>query len=445
MAGVLQSLSRIVERNPQQAVGGEDLRTWTFYAAVQIGVTISVPFFVFGGQLGQHQAFATLAEGIAVGALIGAAWSAVTGYVGVRARVPTAILIRRTFGSAGSKGITVLMLLISFGWFGLQTEMLSGSVNGILRASFGRGVDPLALTVLVGALISSTAMIGYRALGKLSYVSVPLLLAAVLFPLVLGLRRHGLGPVLGFKPSGAPFSLGMVISVVAGADMFGSALNPDLTRFLRTPRDNAVAMIVSMALGFPLLLLLAAALSLVWGTTDLVRIMVGSGAALPGLLVVVLATWTSNDRNLYGCGLALSAMLPKMDRWALAMIAGALGTALAAAHIMGAFLDWLTFLGILVAPMAGVYVVDFFLDRAEYAADHQDPPLRMGPLACWGFGLFVGVATLPASAKGLGLFQLTTVPTADALLAGGLAQAALVLASRLRHGPASRPAPGRPV
>ena len=197
-------------------------------------------------------------------------------------------------------------------------------------------------------------------------------------------------------------------------------------------------MIASMAIAFPVLLLLAAALALTWRTPDLVSIMVQAGVALPGLFVVVLATWTSNDRNLYASALALSAILPGIDRWMLALGAGVLGTALAGAHILSHFLDWLVFLGILVAPMAGVYVADFFLDRSEYDPDRQAPRLRKAPVGCWLAGSTVGVLTLPTSAKGLGLFQLTTVPTFDALLVGSLAYLACALAERRLSAGAAR-------
>ncbi len=430
MASLPQWLKRVVEKNSQEAPDASELRGWGFYAAVQIGVTISVPFFIFGGQLSQHESFGRLVPGVLLGALLGATWSAVTGHVGLRARRPTAILIRRTFGALGAQAITALLILISFGWFGIQTEMLSSSVNTLLRASLGVEVSGLLITVVVGVLICSTAMIGYKALGRISYVSVPLLLMAIVAPLVMGLRRHGLGPIVQSHAVAAPYSLGMIISIVGGADMFGSAVNPDLTRFLRTPRDNALAMIVSMAIAFPALLLLAAALALTWRTADLVSVMVQAGVALPGLFVVVLATWTSNDRNLYASALALSAVLPGVDRWLLALGAGVFGTMLAAAHLLGHLLDWLVFLGILAAPMAGVYVADFVLDRGEYDLDHPAPRLRPAPVACWLAGAATGVATLPKSAMGLGLLQLTTVPTLDALLGGSLAYVAFALARR---------------
>jgi cytosine permease len=255
-------------------------------------------------------------------------------------------------------------------------------------------------------------------MGKVATVSVPLLLAATLVPLLIGFSRGGAAALYAPRVLAAPFDMGTIISIVVGAEVFGCAINPDLSRFLRTPADNAVAMFINYGVAFPALLILAAALGVMYGNADLVKTLVATGIALPGLIVIVLATWTSNDKNLYASSLSLSAFFPKVERWQLAALAGVLGTCLAAADILGHFITWLTFMGLLVAPMSGVYVADFLFDRARYGVDADDlPAYRAAPLAAWVFGIAIGLATLPRSNLGLGLFQLTRAPTVDALLA----------------------------
>jgi cytosine permease len=269
-------------------------------------------------------------------------------------------------------------------------------------------------------------------MGKVAAISVPLLLAATLIPLLIGFGR-GDGPVLQApRVLTAPFDLGMIISTVVGAEVFGCAINPDLSRFLRTPRDNAAAMFINYGVAFPALLVLAAALGIMYGNADLVATLMATGIALPGLFVIILATWTSNDKNLYASSLSLSAFFPRVERWQLAAGAAALGAGLAAADILGHFITWLTFMGLLVAPISGVYVADFVLDRARYGQEAAEPPgFRIGPLAAWIFGIAIGVATLPRSSFGLGLFRLTRAPTVDALLAAMLF---VFAASRFRAG-----------
>ena len=434
---ILKRLSGLVERHPDRPPGEADMRSWPFLTMVLVGVSISVPFFAFGGQLGQHADFSTVAPAIIVGSLLLGFWGIATGYVGVTARLPTAMVIRRTFGTRGSLAIVALMVITSFCWFGLQTQILVKSVAAILQTQLGYTLDERIGIAAVGALIASTAIIGVKAMGKVAVVSVPLLLLATLVPLGIGLDRGGAAALFAQRSFAEPLGFGMIVSIVVGAEVFGCAINPDLSRFLKTPRDNATAMFINYGVAFPLLLILAAALGILYGNADLVATMLAAGIALPGLLIIILATWTSNDKNLYASALSLSALFPQVERWLLAAIAGVLGTCLAAADILGHFIVWLTFMGLLIAPMSGVYVADFFLDRRRYAADAPEPAtFRAMPLLAWMFGILVGLATLPKANVGLGLLELTRAPTVDALIAAMLF---VFVAQRLAR-PAQTPA-----
>ncbi len=427
---ILKRLSNMVERAPERPPEQGDLRGWPFLTLVLVGVSISVPFFAFGGQLGARAPFQTVVAGILIGALLLGLWGIATGYVGVKARLPTAMLLRHTFGARGSLAIVALMVVTSFCWFGLQTQILVQSVAAILKTQMGIELDQRIGIALAGILIGSTAVIGVKALGKVAVVSVPLLLLATLVPLMLGLDRSGSQPLWAPRAIPEPLGLGMIVSIVVGAEVFGCSINPDLSRFLKTPRDNATAMFLNYGIAFPLLLILAAAIGILYGNADLVATMLAAGIALPGLIVIILATWTSNDKNLYASALSLSALFPKVERWLLATVAGVLGTCLAAADILGHFIVLLQFMGLLIAPMSGVYVADFFLHPRLYGDAETARPkaFRLIPLAAWLFGILFGLATLPRDNYGLGLLTVTNAPTVDALLAAMLF---LFVASRM--------------
>lgn len=63
-------LSRLIERSPFRAVSQDDQRSWFFLATIQIGVTICVPLFALGGELGQHARFIDLVPAVIAGALL---------------------------------------------------------------------------------------------------------------------------------------------------------------------------------------------------------------------------------------------------------------------------------------------------------------------------------------------------------------------------------------
>ncbi len=427
-------LGRIVEHNAAERVADGDLRPWTFFAAIQIGTAICVPTFALGGELGSHSRFIELAPAVIVAALIIAVLAVATGYVGMKARVPTAVLTRNTFGRTGAKVLAAILIVTLLGWFGIQTEMLARALVGLLHSQFGIDVPILPITIAGGALISTTGIIGFRALGKLAYFAVPFLLMVITVPLWIAFGTHDVPARLAAPALATPYDFGMIVSIIAGGHMTAITTTPDVSRFLRTPRDVVFGPLVSLGIALPFLLLLSASLSVIYGTGDLVGIMIAAGLAAPALIILVLATWSSNDKNLYESALSLSALLPGYPRWLLTAGAAIVGIGFAAFGVFAHFIAFLIFMGLLIAPVAGVYTVDFLLGPERYVTGSDDAPrFRPFPFVAWAFGTFVGWATLPAASAGLGIWRLTNVPALDALLAATLSYGLIMLVHRQRR------------
>lgn len=434
MPSLKARLAGVVEQSPLQPVAEQDRRGWFFLVAIKVGVMICVPLFALGGDLGSHTSLRELLPAVLAGCWLTALLVLASAEVGRQARVPTAVLVARTFGGSGGRLVALLLLLTLFGWFGVQTEVLVHSIRTLL-AGHGEVPPRLPLTLLCGLLISTTAIVGFRALGKVAYLAVPLLLAVIAVPTVSALAHAG--PALwNAAPDAERYGAGTVISVIAGGHMVAAAVAPDITRFVRSRRDNVVGILLAYGLILPLLLMIAAFLASVHRSGDLIAVLAASGFGAPALAVVVLATWTANDKNLYESSLSMSVLLPRAARWKLALAAGLIGTGLAAANIFEHFIAMLIWMGITIAPMAGVYLADFSLDPARYR-DHDTPTPRWRavPLVAWALGFAVGLSTAPRSAGGLQWWTISSAPTLDALLAGALAGWALgawPLAARVR-------------
>jgi cytosine permease len=176
-------------------------------------------------------------------------------------------------------------------------------------------------------------------------------------------------------------------------------------------------MVLSFPLATPALLLAAAVPSLATGETDIMRIIIGLGLGVPALLVLVLSTWTCNAANLYSAGLGLATTVRSVPRWKLTILAGAAGALLAVAGIIDAFVPFLLLLGIIVPPVAAIYVVEgFTLFRHGYdpVALADGPAVRWPSVVTWAVA--AGIALMTAREW----FTLSGVPALDAALAAGL-------------------------
>jgi cytosine permease len=155
------------------------------------------------------------------------------------------------------------------------------------------------------------------------------------------------------------------------------------------------------------------------------QVMLGLGFGSLAIIVLLLATWTTNDTNVYTGALSLNLFFPKFPRWQIAVGVGVFGTLFAVMGILENFTAWLIFSGNLFAPMAGVYVADYWFNQSRYTNTTDVPAFRVPQLLAWLGGLAVGSLTTAPENMGLGWTTLTTIPMIDAMLAAALIQVSL--------------------
>jgi NCS1 family nucleobase:cation symporter-1 len=132
-----------------------------------------------------------------------------------------------------------------------------------------------------------------------------------------------------------------------------------------------------------------------------------------GVIVVILAGWTTANPTIYRAGLAFQTLFPKMKSSGATIIAGALATA---AGVFPAFamqlLDFVAVYGFILAPVGAIIVFDqFFANKfniVPFYADKNKLNLNWAVLLAWGLsvcgfyfyakanGVFLSFLTLPA-------------------------------------------------
>jgi purine-cytosine permease-like protein len=132
-----------------------------------------------------------------------------------------------------------------------------------------------------------------------------------------------------------------------------------------------------------------------------------------GIIVVVLAGWTTANPTIYRAGLAFQAIMPRLSTFWVTILAGTIATV---AGIFPAFamklLDFVALYGFILAPIGAIIVFEhFFADRfnivKEYALT-KGIKFNMAVLLAWAIalgvfysigtfgGVFLSFLTLPA-------------------------------------------------
>ncbi len=397
-------------------------------AVVIIGVSITLPAFLVGTELMAALGLIEGALAIFLGGMLTACIGYLTMRVGAETRLSTYNIIRSCFGRNGSNVINLILATTLFGWYGVTAALFGSALSQAVDDAFGVLVPHPVFTVAGGVLMVATTIYGFRAINRLSRIAVPLLAALLLYGIwrvLEGASFAELSSVAG-QPDEGLASVSAGISIVIGSFFVGVTLVPDLARFARRRRDAVTASFFSYGLGFPLVLLLAGLPVLVSAEPDLITSMTSLGLGISVLIVMVFATWTTNINNLYSASLGIARMLPSVRDWVITLVCGAIGTLLAVAGIMDFFVEFLILLGIIVPPIAGVYLADYYLLR-ETRIDVQQtdvvPDYRWDAMAAWSIGCAVGFIERTSD------LSLTGVTAIDTLLTG---MAVLWIWNRLR-------------
>lgn len=264
-----------------------------------------------------------------------------------------------------------------------------------------------------------TAIYGFSAIDRLSRVVVPLMLILLIMGCYQVFRDYTGESFLAFAPkSNAEIrSVGIGVSAVVGAFMVGVCIAPDMTRFSKRPADSVVAALCSYGTCSPLVLVVAGLPVMLSESKDLVSAYQSIGLGLPALIILVLATWTTNVNNLYSTSLGLSQVFPRVNGSIITLVSGAVGTAVGLAGIMEYFVGFLLVLGALIPPVAGIYLVDFFwTKRRHYCLLNlqRAPDFRLLTFLAWMSGASVGLLST------YGDLSPTGIPALDSLLCAGV-------------------------
>ncbi len=377
---------------------------------VIFGIGATLPIFYIGSNIGLALGPVKACLAILLSCLLVSMLMLATSIIGARIRLSTYMLVQLSFGRVVARVINLLMFVMLIGYFSVTAEIFGGAISDMLKACLDIDWPPAIFVIVGGILMSLTAIFGFGILERFSAIAVPLLAVFMLVVLVVALLAGS--DNLVSAPSGKvePLTVGTAISTVIGANILMAVAGPDFARFARDDREAAKS-VTGLLLGFPIIMFATAIPSVVTGQVDVMKIMLALSLAIPAFVVLSIATWTTNTVNVYSAALALAAVFPRIPQIRLAVFSCATGIVGAAIGVLHFFLDFAIYLGLIATPIAGVYVVDFFvLRQSAYYGDsvHKVKRIRWSATLAWIAGATWAICA----------FQLTMSQTGVAALDG---------------------------
>jgi cytosine permease len=384
-------------------------------ALVVFGIGFTLPIYYLGSELGlrlglERAFYAFFGGGILLGVL-----AAATAYVGARTRLSSYMIIEFSFGRYGAKFVNLIMAAGLLGYYATTADIFGQAIGDVVFQMTGISGGRALYALAGSAVMTLTAIFGFNAIKRLANFSVPIVGIFMSYVIYLALQKSSWGQVMGF-PGQPGASLGLAVSTVIGSCVQGAVLMPDLSRFARSGVDGIKAAAGS-AFGYPVIFLGAAIATIATGNKDIMMIMITLGVMVLALFTIAFSTWMTNTINLYSTSLTLATVFTAVKDWKLTLGASILATALAMIGIKEHVTTFFLALGIMVPPIAGIYLVDFFVFSArtyDMALLKVRKSVNPAAFAAWGLSSLVGYLA------SMDKIHLTSVAAMDALLSAGV-------------------------
>jgi nucleobase:cation symporter-1, NCS1 family len=383
-------------------------RTWNAWhvAALWVGLSVCIPTYMLAAALIQAgmnwwQSLAT----IFIGNFLVLLPMIVNAHAGTRYGIPFPVYARASFGLDGAHVPALLRSIVACGWFGIQTwvgGLAISEIGGILWPAWrdiGGGTTLMGQTIpaflgfgIFWLINMYFVWAGTESIKWLETVSAPFLILVGLALLWWAAARvGGLGVILersdalvGRTPPARGFLLGLFLPWVTAMVGFWAtlALNiPDLMRYAKSQKDQAVGQAVGLLTTMPLFAFIGIAVTsatviiygeAVWNPIDLIgRLTVEQGSPLLGivaLVAILVATLTTSiAANIVGPANSITNLAPRRISFRVGgLIAALIGIAIMPWKLLDAYQGWLITYSGLLGAVGGVVVCDYlFLRRGR--------------------------------------------------------------------------------
>ena len=337
-------------------------RSWWSIAFIWVGTMICIPMLLVGGIFGAALTMGSIFWATLIGFAVCCILMILSGIVGSDTGLNATMCSTKAFGMTGANFTIALVIFIcQAGWFAVQTATCALAFNTLLL-QFGAEFPFWLSCVIWGVVMFITAVYGVKWMAVLNYISVPLLVILCAYGGIYSVNAAGWNNITSAVTENL-MPLPAAISTVIGLFALGATINSDYTRYCRTRGDVVKATAIGVMPAALLMIMVGAIMAVGTGNYDVTAMFAGMGLPIVAMLVLILATWTTNTGNAYTSGLAACKMFSVKDskRPLVTMICGVLGVLMAIAGLADFLNIYISILGAVVPPIAGVVICDYFV------------------------------------------------------------------------------------
>lgn len=339
-------------------------------ALVWSGFGIAYICAVIGGLIQQGLGTTNAILAILLGNFILFLYSAAIGYANGKWGLNFPLTVKAVFGRKGAVIPILILAVLVTGWYAFQAWLTAD----IVRVAFG-----LEGGALIGVMAGAIAVIfglpvifGIKSMAKLMKLALPGMLIFALYYLFAKVIPAG-GTIFDKVGSGnMAFMAG--VGMAWSTFVVSGTMTGDIVRYARTGRQavgvTAVAFLFSNAPFMIMGALISASIPdpSVQYFFDQKTIFV----LLPLLVLAVLSNWSTCDACLYNATMGYTNTFRGLHWRNAAIVGTVIGVIAAGTGVIGNIVNWLILLGLIVPPIGGAIIADYYVVRGDRAGFSQD-------------------------------------------------------------------------
>ena len=323
---------------------------------IWFGVAISVSEIEAGIEIGAASDWNSIWVPLILGHVLGGILLFLVGYIGANVRLNAMETTSLVFGKYGSKFFAALNVFQLVAWVAVLNSQGASVLAGLhLPISF-----PLTC-VLLAVLIALWVFIGLRRFAKVTTVVM-----AVLTVLLVVLTVKLFGVDAGSAVTAVhTFTFWNIFEISIAMPLSWLPVISDYTKDVEKPVHATAVSAVAYSVASFWMYFIGVQIAAAGVENDIARAIAVAGLGVPGIIIVVLSTVTTNFLAANSAGESSKAIYSRLNPKIVGVVVSGISAVLAISGIMNHYIDFLYLIASVFAPMAAVLLVSFYFANSH--------------------------------------------------------------------------------
>jgi len=343
---------------------------------IWFGVAISVSEIEAGISIGTANSINSLWLPLVLGHIVGGILLYYVGLIGAKTRLNAMETIISAFGKKGSKFFAILNVSQLIAWVAVLNAQGALALTGL-----NIPVPFALICIFLSILIAIWVYVGFQRSSKMA-TGVMVLLTILL--LLLSFKLFGMiNPNITLSSSSLTFWNIFEISIAMPISWL--PVISDYTKDVEKPVKATAISAIAYTLASLWMYVIGIEIANIGVNIGISQSILLAGFGIPGILILVISTVTSNFIAANSAGESAKAIYSKLNPKTVGVVVSGISAILAISGIMDHYINFLYLIASVFAPMAAVLLVSYFL----VGTTQNDNKLKYWNLFSWLIGFIV--------------------------------------------------------